>query len=211
METKCRRLLGYNHWRSSHSKPIQGWEFTEPNAIIFAPHTLSTRPPPPPPFIWASQVVLVVKNPPANAGDARDSGSIPGSGRSPGRGNGNPLQYSCQENGQRHLAGYCPWGRKSRTRLRDWTTNISFYIKLHQDLGVSGLLKVPKGSATFAKYSGEPPKLGTQRSSRKPAQSWRTGTCDWLGAGLPDISKTQQQWEGEGLGENRRKTRVPFG
>ena len=37
----------------------------------------------------------VVKNPPANAGDA---GSIPGSGRSPGGGNGNPLQYSCMEN-----------------------------------------------------------------------------------------------------------------
>ena len=49
-------------------------------------------------FIWASRVVLVVKNPPANAGNARDSGSIPGSGRSPGRGNGNPLQYSCLEN-----------------------------------------------------------------------------------------------------------------
>ena len=40
----------------------------------------------------------MVKNPPANAGDAGDVGSIPGSGRSPGEGNGNPLQYSCLEN-----------------------------------------------------------------------------------------------------------------
>ena len=40
----------------------------------------------------------VVKNMPANAGDARDVGSIPGSGRSPGEGNGNPLWYSCLEN-----------------------------------------------------------------------------------------------------------------
>ena len=40
----------------------------------------------------------VVKNPPANAGDARDMGSIPGSGRSPGGGNGNQFQYSCLEN-----------------------------------------------------------------------------------------------------------------
>ena len=40
----------------------------------------------------------VIKNPPANAGDSRDVSSIPGSGRSPGRGNGNPLQYSCLEN-----------------------------------------------------------------------------------------------------------------
>ena len=46
----------------------------------------------------ASQVALVVKNPPANAGDIRDAGVIPGSGRSPGGGNDNPLQHSCLEN-----------------------------------------------------------------------------------------------------------------
>ena len=45
-----------------------------------------------------SRVVLVVKNLPANARDIRDAGLIPGSGRSPGEGNGNPLQYSCLEN-----------------------------------------------------------------------------------------------------------------
>ena len=42
--------------------------------------------------------MLVVKNPPANAGDLRDAGSVPGLGRSPGEGRGNPLQYSCLEN-----------------------------------------------------------------------------------------------------------------
>ena len=42
--------------------------------------------------------VSVVKNPPANAGDIRDEGSIPGLGRSPGGGHGNTLQYSCLEN-----------------------------------------------------------------------------------------------------------------
>ena len=46
----------------------------------------------------ASRVVLVVKNHPANAGDIRDVGPIPGLGRFPGRGNGNPLQYICLEN-----------------------------------------------------------------------------------------------------------------
>jgi len=45
-----------------------------------------------------SPVALVVKNLPANAGDIREVGSIPGSGRSPGEGHGNPLQYSCLEN-----------------------------------------------------------------------------------------------------------------
>ena len=49
-------------------------------------------------YNWASQVMLVVKNRPANAGDIRDAVSIPGSGRSPGGGHGNPLQYSCLEN-----------------------------------------------------------------------------------------------------------------
>ena len=43
-------------------------------------------------------MALVVKNLPANARDIRDSGLIPGSGRSPGGGHGNPLQYSCLEN-----------------------------------------------------------------------------------------------------------------
>ena len=46
----------------------------------------------------ASHVALVVKNPPADAGDVRDAGSIPGLERSPGGGHGNPLQYSCLEN-----------------------------------------------------------------------------------------------------------------
>ena len=44
------------------------------------------------------QVVLMLKNPTANAGDLRDAGSIPESGRSPGGANGNPLQYPCLEN-----------------------------------------------------------------------------------------------------------------
>ena len=43
-------------------------------------------------------MALVVKNLPASAGDTRDTGSIPGLGRSPGEGNGNPLQYPCLEN-----------------------------------------------------------------------------------------------------------------
>ena len=64
-------------------------------------------------LLRASQAVLTVKNLPANAGDVRDARLIPGSGRSPGEGNGNPLQSSCLENphGQRSLVGYSPRGR----------------------------------------------------------------------------------------------------
>ena len=47
---------------------------------------------------WASQVARVVKNHPANAGYLRDASSIPGLGRSPGGGHGNPLQHPCLEN-----------------------------------------------------------------------------------------------------------------
>ena len=48
--------------------------------------------------MWTSQVALVVKNPPADAGDMRDVGLIPQSGRPPGEGSGNSLQNSCLEN-----------------------------------------------------------------------------------------------------------------
>ena len=49
-------------------------------------------------YRWASQMAPVVKNPPANTGDRRDTSLIPRSGRSPGGGHGNPLWYSCLEN-----------------------------------------------------------------------------------------------------------------
>ena len=64
-------------------------------------------------------MALVGKNPSANAEDIRDVGLIPGLGRSPGGGNGNPLQYSCLENPMERggsLAGYSPLGhRESNT------------------------------------------------------------------------------------------------
>ena len=63
----------------------------------------------------------------ASVCNARDPGSIPGSGRSPGEGNGNPLQYSCLENfhGWRNLVGHSPSGRKeSRTTERFHFTSL---------------------------------------------------------------------------------------
>ena len=72
----------------------------------------------------ALQVALVVNNLPANAEDIRVSGSIPGSGRSPGGGCGNPLQYSCLEKPQRqrNLVGYSPWGHKDSDRTERLST-----------------------------------------------------------------------------------------
>ena len=70
-------------------------------------------------------MALVVKNPPASAGDVRDSGSVPGWGRSPGGGHGSPLQDSCLENPVDRGA----WGTtvhrvtKSQTRLKRLSTH----------------------------------------------------------------------------------------
>ena len=67
--------------------------------------------------LWASQVVLVVKNLPANAGDVRDIGSIPGLGRSPRGRHGNPLQYSGLENPKDREA----WWATVQGVTKSWT------------------------------------------------------------------------------------------
>ena len=66
---------------------------------------------------WASQVALVVKNLPVNPGDIRDEGSIPGSGRCPGLGNGTPLQYSYLGNSM----GRGAWWTTVHRVAKHWT------------------------------------------------------------------------------------------
>ena len=75
--------------------------------------------------IGASQVVLVVKNPPANAGDVRDTGSVPGFGKIPWRRAWKPIPVFLpgESHGQRSLAGYSPWGHKEF----DTTERLSTY------------------------------------------------------------------------------------
>ena len=74
-------------------------------------------------ILGASQVALGVKNLPVNVGDTGDVGSIPGSGRSPGEGNGTPLQHSCLENPMDRGAWQATVHgvAKSPTRLSDFT------------------------------------------------------------------------------------------
>ena len=64
-----------------------------------------------------SQVALVVKNPPAKAEDVRDTCSVPGLGRSPGGGHGNPFQYSCLENPRDRGA----WRATVHNIAKSWT------------------------------------------------------------------------------------------
>ena len=68
--------------------------------------------------MWASQAVLVVKNSPTNAGDIRNMGLIPGSGRSPGGRHGNPLQYSCLENPRDRGAWQATFHRVAKSQTR---------------------------------------------------------------------------------------------
>ena len=86
----------------------------------------------------------MVKNSPANAGDARATGLIPGSVRSPRGGNGNPLQYSCLENPmERSLMGYSPWVQKESdtTKHADTHTPAVLEFRMRQEflptLGIS--------------------------------------------------------------------------
>ena len=77
---------------------------------------------------WASQVAQL-KNPPANAGEM---GSIPRSGRSPGEGNGNPLQCSCLENPMDRGAwwGYSSWSHKESESTEQLTLSFSPSLRL---------------------------------------------------------------------------------
>ena len=88
----------------------------------------------------------MVKHPPANAGDAADAGSISGSGRSPGEGNGNPLQYSSgKSHGRKSLVGYSPWGHKKS----DKTEGLHFHFQSGRTLP-----KINKAEANYRSQRG---------------------------------------------------------
>ena len=78
----------------------------------------------------ASQLVLTVKNPPANAGGIRDTDSIPGSGRSPGGGHDNPLQYSCLENPMDRGV----WSATLHRVAKSWTRLKRLSMHTHTDI-----------------------------------------------------------------------------
>ena len=87
-------------------------------------------------ILAASQGVLVVKNLPADAGDVRGVGSIPGSGRPPEGGHGSPLQYSCLENPTARRASWATVHRitQSRTRLKRLSMSIVIFLPYHNFL-----------------------------------------------------------------------------
>ena len=97
----------------------------------------------------ASQVALVVKNLPTNAGDLRDGGLIPGSGRSPGGGHGNPVQYSHLENPMDTI------GSQSQTQLKGLSMHAlkeAYFVSLEfsfPDFGFSNFMAWGLHNGTF--------------------------------------------------------------
>ena len=83
---------------------------------------------------WASQVALVVKNPPASAAVVRDAGLIPGLGRSPGGGHGNLVQCSCLQNLMDRGAWWVTVHRVTESRIllrRLRCTHAEYSVKMH--------------------------------------------------------------------------------
>ena len=80
-------------------------------------------------YTLIDRVALVVRSLPANAGDIRDVGLIPGSGRAPGGGHSNPLQYSCLENPTDRGA----WSAMVRSVAQSWTRlkPLSMHARAH--------------------------------------------------------------------------------
>ena len=109
-----------------------------------------------------SQVVLVVKNLPTNAGDIKDVGSIPGLGRSPGGGPGNPLLYSCLENPRTEEPGglQCIGSRRVEHDWRDLAGKLGFQIMWREwyswQCGCKSIVGRPVGSTWGAScYSAD--------------------------------------------------------
>ena len=88
-------------------------------------------------YIWGFPCGSAGKESICNAGASEDVGLIPGLGRSPGGGLGNPLQYSCLENlcGQGSLAGYSPQGCKE-SDMTEETQHTRTYVQMYTDICV---------------------------------------------------------------------------
>jgi len=102
-------------------------------------------------------VVLVVKNLPANAGDARDVGSIPGLGRCPGEGNGTLLQYSCQENSTGRIAWWVTVHGVAKSQMWmstcTYSDSISIYWCINKSEALCGRIIRNKAWNTYPQFS----------------------------------------------------------
>ena len=82
--------------------------------------------------------MLVVKSPAANSGDKRDAGVIPGTGRSPGGGQGNPLQYSCRENPMDRGDGWSTVRKVPKSGMQKGIYQLRQQLQFLNDIGNPG-------------------------------------------------------------------------
>ena len=109
--------------------------------------------------VQVSQVALAVKNLPASPGDIRDTGSIPGSGRSPGGGHGNSLQYSCLENPMDRGAWWATVHRVTQSDTTEMTWHKAqniYHVVCTSKHSVSGIVFFSKPFTYFISSSNGP-------------------------------------------------------
>ena len=97
-----------------------------------------------------------------SAHDAGDLGDIPGSGRSPGEGNGNPLQYSCQEKPTERAWQVSLWGKRVKC---DWVTNTyTFFLRVYTSMHVHSYVHERWSKEETPVAEGQTLKSGAERS-----------------------------------------------
>ena len=138
---------------------------------------------------WASQMVLVVKNLPANAGDVRDKGSIPGLGRSPGEVHGNPLQYSSLKNPMNRGPWWVTVHRVAKSQVvmaSLWKGCVTlFYSQLSRDK--LSLYELNKGTLVCSETEGQGPlreaikcDYNNKSNEKKVKETIPTWSQNWL-------------------------------
>ena len=127
-------------------------------------------------YWWASQVALVIKNQPADAGDVKDMASIPGSGRFPGGGHGNPLQHSSLKNPMDRRAWWVTVHNvaKSRTQLKQRNIHKHIINILYEEPEI----KLPTSNGSSKKQeSSRKTSISALLTMQKPLTVWITINC----------------------------------
>ena len=153
------------------------------------------------PIIEPSQVALVIKNPPANAGDIRDVGSISGLGRSLRGGHGNPLQYSCL--GQSSLVGYSPRGRE---RVRHHWAQHRYLKILWVLLLVAGVESQPAAGFSYLPLQSARSALTCPVASGKPYRTRVRRWVDKMQITSLCVMETEGFWNPRGFLEHTLRT-----
>ena len=137
-------------------------------------------------------MVLVVKNPPANTGDTRDMGEIPGSGRCPGGGHGTLLQYSCLENSM----GRGAWWATVHGATKSQTASQGWFEQGQRRPSMEGLVFLlppsPLASRCCCGHQEERSQFLHRDGvhSRNKTQHWHSRAAPWLDAGFYIMLKT---------------------